>query len=173
MNIVRYQIDDLFGMFSHEIKFNRFEDVTIIHSPNGYGKTTLLKVLHYLFSKNGEAFSESHSQNCCWNSIPAIRSMLQIGDIIDSSQGGTLAISLRYEGREFSTSEVRIEPVARVPSGVILEDYLISVDCLHSFGRILETATDTMKTAFKSTMLGNLHRDEDQSEDCPSRSCPE
>lgn len=42
-------IKGLFGKFNHKISLNEQDKITIIHSPNGYGKTTILKILNHFF----------------------------------------------------------------------------------------------------------------------------
>ena len=48
--ITRITIHGLFGIFDHRIPLNQDERITIIHGPNGVGKTTILKLLGDLFS---------------------------------------------------------------------------------------------------------------------------
>jgi ABC-type transport system involved in cytochrome c biogenesis ATPase subunit len=50
MRITRISVHDLFGIFNHLIPLNAEDRVTIIHGPNGFGKTILLKMLAGLFS---------------------------------------------------------------------------------------------------------------------------
>jgi predicted ATP-binding protein involved in virulence len=50
MRITRIFVEKLFGVFDHEIRLNMDDRITIIHSPNGYGKTIILKMLHGLFN---------------------------------------------------------------------------------------------------------------------------
>lgn len=50
MRISQISINDLFGIFNHTIPFRTPERVTIIHGPNGVGKTTVLKLINDLFS---------------------------------------------------------------------------------------------------------------------------
>jgi predicted ATP-binding protein involved in virulence len=45
-------VTNLFGTFNHVIPLNVDEHITIIHGPNGFGKTMMLKLLHALFSQN-------------------------------------------------------------------------------------------------------------------------
>lgn len=52
MRIAGIKIKKLFGMFDHYIPFNRVERITIIHGPNGIGKTTILRLLFELFSQH-------------------------------------------------------------------------------------------------------------------------
>lgn len=50
MKIVKIEVKKLFGMFDHEINLKTNDRATIIISPNGYGKTTILKLINSLFS---------------------------------------------------------------------------------------------------------------------------
>jgi predicted ATP-binding protein involved in virulence len=50
MRITRIFVEKLFGIFDHEIRLNLDDRITIIHAPNGYGKTVILKMLDGLFN---------------------------------------------------------------------------------------------------------------------------
>ena len=50
MRIRQISITGLFGVFNHIIPLNSDERITIIHAPNGYGKTIMLKMLDGLFN---------------------------------------------------------------------------------------------------------------------------
>ena len=56
MRIKKITVKDLFGMFCHEIPLNMDDHITIIHGPNGIGKTILLKMLNALFRSSYEEF---------------------------------------------------------------------------------------------------------------------
>jgi predicted ATP-binding protein involved in virulence len=49
MRIKQVSVKGLFGIFDHVIPLNLDERITIIHAPNGYGKTVILKMLNGLF----------------------------------------------------------------------------------------------------------------------------
>ena len=49
MKIKKVVVNNLFGIFHHEIPLNMENHITIIHGPNGFGKTTLLKMINALF----------------------------------------------------------------------------------------------------------------------------
>jgi hypothetical protein len=55
MRITEISVTKLFGVFDHTIPLNLDDRITIIHSENGFGKTTLLKMLHGLLN---ERYSE-------------------------------------------------------------------------------------------------------------------
>lgn len=50
MKITTVEIKNLFGTFNHKVPINLDERITIIHGPNGYGKTILLKLLYGVFN---------------------------------------------------------------------------------------------------------------------------
>lgn len=49
--IRQISVTNLFGIFNHTIPLNMADRITIIHGPNGFGKTVMLKLLHALFSQ--------------------------------------------------------------------------------------------------------------------------
>ncbi|MDU8604686.1 AAA family ATPase [Pseudomonas syringae group sp. 247E2] len=58
INISEYEIHNLYGLYNHKIVFNPSENVSILHGPNGVGKTALLKSLNFLFNKNFSALGK-------------------------------------------------------------------------------------------------------------------
>lgn len=51
MRIKRVHVQGLFGIFDHDIEMKLDERITIILGPNGYGKTTILRMVNGLFNK--------------------------------------------------------------------------------------------------------------------------
>lgn len=49
--IQQISVTGLFGMFDHTVPLQMRDRITIIHGPNGFGKTMLLKLLNALFSE--------------------------------------------------------------------------------------------------------------------------
>ena len=52
MRIKSIEVQGLFGAFTHKIDLYMEDRITIIHGPNGFGKTTILKLVFALFSAN-------------------------------------------------------------------------------------------------------------------------
>jgi predicted ATP-binding protein involved in virulence len=50
MHIKQISVNGLFGIFDHAISLNTDERITIIHGPNGFGKTAILKLLNGFFN---------------------------------------------------------------------------------------------------------------------------
>lgn len=50
MRIKQISVSGLFGIFDHVIPLNMDERTTIIHGPNGFGKTALLRILNSFFN---------------------------------------------------------------------------------------------------------------------------
>ncbi len=50
MRIKQISVTNLFGIFNHTISLNMEERITIIHGPNGFGKTVLLRILNGIFN---------------------------------------------------------------------------------------------------------------------------
>lgn len=50
MRINKISVTKLFGVFNHPVSLNREDRITIIHSPNGFGKTALLRLINGFFN---------------------------------------------------------------------------------------------------------------------------
>jgi predicted ATP-binding protein involved in virulence len=54
--IQQISVNGLFGIFDHVIPLNLNERITIMHSPNGFGKTTMLRMLNGFFNSRYSVF---------------------------------------------------------------------------------------------------------------------
>ena len=45
-------VENLYGLYSYQIDFKKTSKVTILTGPNGYGKTTILKIIHNILNCN-------------------------------------------------------------------------------------------------------------------------
>ena len=50
MRINKISVTKLFGIFNHPVSLNMEDRITIIHSPNGFGKTALLRLINDFFN---------------------------------------------------------------------------------------------------------------------------
>lgn len=58
MLITSVKVRALYGLHNYEIDFNKDTSVKIIHAPNGYGKTTILKLIRSVISGDFEAIKQ-------------------------------------------------------------------------------------------------------------------
>ncbi len=58
MKITSIEIKGLFNTFDYVIPLNQEDKITIIHAPNGFGKTIILKMLSGLFNQQFEIFMQ-------------------------------------------------------------------------------------------------------------------
>lgn len=58
MRITKVSVKKLFGIFDHEIPLNQDSRITIIHGPNGVGKTILLQLIRSVFRCDYELIGE-------------------------------------------------------------------------------------------------------------------
>ena len=58
MSIDRVQVNGLFGRFDHDLKFAMDERIMIVIGPNGFGKTTTLRLIDALFNRSASRVAE-------------------------------------------------------------------------------------------------------------------
>jgi AAA domain, putative AbiEii toxin, Type IV TA system len=56
MQIQQISVTGLFGIFDHVIPLNMADRITIVHSPNGFGKTAMLRLLNGFFNSRYSVF---------------------------------------------------------------------------------------------------------------------
>ena len=56
MRINSIRVKGLFGIFDHEIPLRSAERVTLIHGPNGFGKTVMLRMIAAFFQGDTSVF---------------------------------------------------------------------------------------------------------------------
>ena len=65
MRISKISVKGLFGMFDHEIPLNQESRITIVHGPNGVGKTVLMRMVHGLFNFDYAYFDSIPFEQFC------------------------------------------------------------------------------------------------------------
>lgn len=101
MRIKEISFEGLFKIFNHTIPLNLDDRITIIHGPNGYGKTTILKLLDIVFAGgNPENLIEILSQGLG----KAIGSERQHQDI--TAEKLEKSLRLAYEITEFKKTSL-------------------------------------------------------------------
>ena len=88
MKIKIIKVIDLFDYYCYEIKIKAHDPISIIHAPNGYGKTTVFKMITYLLNLD--------IYNMC--SIPFTEFILELSDnTIISVKNEKRAVSVRKQ----------------------------------------------------------------------------
>lgn len=125
--VTKVEITALFGLYDHKITLNTDDRITIIHGPNGVGKTVLLKAIAAFFKgnysqltltpfrtltvwlDNGESAEINRVRNRAKGSIQnyAIEAILRGGN---SSKNTTFRIELPEEYARFASSMARRIP---------------------------------------------------------------
>jgi ABC-type transport system involved in cytochrome c biogenesis ATPase subunit len=59
MRVTSVAVEGLFGLFNHEVPLQSAERVTIIHGPNGFGKTAILRMIAALIEGKKEIFEHT------------------------------------------------------------------------------------------------------------------
>jgi predicted ATP-binding protein involved in virulence len=99
MQLASVTVKGLFGVFDHDVPLTRRDRVTIIHSPNGYGKTTVLRLIDAVFN----------SRNQILRSIPFAQLAIQFDDrsrlVVSKapalkSGGERITVSYRRRGQD-------------------------------------------------------------------------
>ncbi len=110
MRITKISFKGLFGMFDHEIPLNQESRITIIHGPNGVGKTVLMELVHALFHYdydflNHIPFEQFHIDFHNGNSL-----IVKKSDSGDTSEGNTilLVLYINDSGEEIDSFTIRI-----------------------------------------------------------------
>ncbi|MDJ1172622.1 AAA family ATPase [Roseofilum capinflatum] len=120
MKIQQISITGLFGVFDHVIPLNQDDRITIIHGPNGFGKTSILRLIDGLFNAKYSVL----------NSIPFSTFKLAFDDgntlevskkDIDHHPDSTLCIFSSLSEEQFYPKSIKSN--LEMP-GDILEDFL-------------------------------------------------
>jgi energy-coupling factor transporter ATP-binding protein EcfA2 len=124
MKIQQVSVNGLFGIFDHVIPLNTHERITIIHGPNGFGKTAMLRMLNGLFN----------SQYSVFRSIPFTKFQVEFDDnsniqVVKTSEtskksGRKDPIELKFhkpnsEPASFSIKQSKHPPDGDFPIGIL------------------------------------------------------
>lgn len=119
MRVIKFSALGLFGMFNHHIKLDQENRITIIHGPNGYGKTTILRLIDAVFSYKRATlrsipFDELHIDF-------SDSSTLQIRKLVDDEEI-SLQFDLNLSGqrkRHFTDKHIEFRLSRRFPLSMI------------------------------------------------------
>lgn len=145
MSLVNVRIEKLFGDLDHEIALRLEEGLTIVHGPNGVGKTTLLRMIDSLFRRNFRLLARTPFEKATFafsNGLALAVSRERHKD----AQGWQLTFAqLRSRGRTSKPFIWRgIDPRAHVPYSV-LDDFLPNLERVGARLFLDTTVGDTLR----------------------------
>ncbi len=108
LKLVGVDVEGLFGIYNHQIDLNVDDRVTILHGPNGVGKTTILKMIDALMGNRLEYFG----------AVPFSRFRLRFGEgrsleVKPSRVSDALDVSLERRGGSGESATVGLSATPR------------------------------------------------------------
>lgn len=106
MRITKITVYGLFGRFCHELTFNSSNRITIIYGPNGFGKTTILRMIDSLFKAQLGILSR----------LPFEKLQIIFDDgtrLFVERTADDSSLRLTYESSELESKEFVLEPLLR------------------------------------------------------------
>jgi hypothetical protein len=148
MQLIGFSVEGLFGLFDHRINFNTEKRITIIHAPNGFGKTVILKLIAGFFSSSSAIFKHVEFKKIIFFFTEGTSVQIEKHLAAEKAGVGSLSVSLMRKGksdqswpnawseangsrREFSPSFVeRVVPFLRRVGPTEFEDMRSGEVCL-------------------------------------------
>lgn len=112
LRLKSFEVQGLFGLFDHQLEFRTDDRITILHGPNGVGKTTVLRMIEGVFRPRSAVWSEVRFDRVVVKLLPA-GSLT----IIPSGEGGN---GLSYTYRRGKTREHAVVDKRRADLGLPL-----------------------------------------------------
>jgi predicted ATP-binding protein involved in virulence len=113
VRICRLTVTKLFGIFDHAVNFNHGERITILHGPNGYGKTALLRILNALCNLRLSELRSIPFQECQidFDDGRAIRVIRTVTQIQRPGRRGGNAVSLEFQLCDEAGTQDKFVPI--------------------------------------------------------------
>ncbi|MBE9137063.1 AAA family ATPase [Nodosilinea sp. LEGE 07088] len=176
MRIKQISVYGLFGIFDHVIPLKTNERITIIHGPNGFGKTAMLRILNGFFNSR---YSELRS-------IPFDKFQVELdnGEIIevvrDSKElqdAGRVDITFHFQKAKskklsFSLGQVKFSPDIGFPIGILDEVIpglermdtrkwiYLPTDEVLSLEEVVERFGDSLPDSLSTKLRGSYSKEE-------------
>lgn len=176
MKIKRISVYGLFGVFDHTISLNTNQRITIIHGPNGFGKTAVLRLLNSFFnSRYSELRSISFNKfKVELNDDTVIEVAREIKDFHES---GRVDITFylykpNIERKSFSLGQVKYSPDIGFPIGILDEVVpgleridtrkwmYLPTDEVLSLEEVVERFGDSLPDSLSANLRGSYSKEE-------------
>jgi predicted ATP-binding protein involved in virulence len=125
MQIKQISVTGLFGIFDHVIPLNMDDRITIVHGPNGFGKTAMLRLLNGFFNSEYSVFESTPFSNfqILFNDSSHIDISRGINRTEERGKGDEIVFDLHRMDSHKETFILRIED-----NYVSNEDWSMSID---------------------------------------------
>lgn len=111
MRIVEISVEGLFGTFNHLISLNGKERITIIHGPNGFGKTAILRLINGVFNSNDKAIRSIPFKNFTVKFED--KSVLSVGKSIDKNNRTEIKFAFSSSNTKKKDAKEIVEVIPR------------------------------------------------------------
>lgn len=101
MRVKSITVKGLFGVFDHEIPLQSAERVTIIHGPNGFGKTMMLKMIAALVEGETYIFEHTPFTEFCLTFEDGTARIIR-RRVAEKSESGKREVELEFSTRDSS-----------------------------------------------------------------------
>lgn len=129
MALAQLAVNDLFGRYKHTVPLNRDDHITIIHGPNGIGKTTLLRIIDQFFAGRFGALRQTPFGRLAltFTSGETITIMPVHDEAPGQSQPGVRRLEFSYSGAEGDQYRAPVRSRVDFPLSMI-EDVVPELD---------------------------------------------
>lgn len=152
----------LFGMYDHDVVLNENERMTVVHGPNGVGKTVLFKLVQDLLAGPGVDLLKYPFQECRVEFTNAATLIARSGNkdsmVQVSSRLGQTTSEVNIDAKSFNKLAHRLEP--RLPIHPIGPDLWINPETdekLNSFD-VISRYGARIGDEFDGPLEGSLHK---------------
>jgi predicted ATP-binding protein involved in virulence len=108
MQIQQISVTGLFGIFDHVIPLNMNEHITIVHGPNGFGKTAILRLLNGFFNSEYSMFKTTP-----FNSFKILfsdNSYIEILKIVEELEDGDRSEEITFDFYDINLHKETFSP---------------------------------------------------------------
>jgi predicted ATP-binding protein involved in virulence len=112
MRIQQISVTGLFGIFNHVIPLNMNDRITIIHGPNGFGKTAMLRLLNGFFNSEYSIF-----ETIPFNSFHVLfsnNSYVEVLKILDESEKGKVSEEITFNFHDINLQTDTFYPLRQL-----------------------------------------------------------
>jgi len=127
MRVMSMSVKGLFGVFDHEIPLKNAERVTIIHGPNGFGKTVMLRMIAAVADGSRAIFENTPFNEFCL-SLDDGTSRIIRRHLAEKPEGGPPVVELEFLFRDAGGALATVSTPERTELPPLPESVLHRID---------------------------------------------